>query len=67
MSLHSILVCKDCKEEFVVTVEGHEYLQSARRKKMKYCRACYLQRKREQRALQHAQECGYAAPITAQK
>lgn len=60
MSSFCILVCKECNEEFVVLAQDQAYLAQGRRKPVKYCKSCFLEKKRNQRNLERAQRYGYS-------
>jgi hypothetical protein len=48
-----VLICADCGEEFVFTVDAQEYfLQKGFMEEPKRCKTCYTQRKKQKREQQ---------------
>ena len=47
---YMVLVCKDCKEEFVFTASAQEYFESRGRKHVpERCRFCHIESKKHRR------------------
>ena len=45
-----ILICGDCEEEFVFTVQAQEYFaEKGYTEDPKLCKACYMKRKRDKK------------------
>ncbi|MCK5126531.1 MAG: zinc-ribbon domain containing protein [candidate division Zixibacteria bacterium] len=45
-----ILLCAECKEEFVFTIQAQEYFaEKGYTEDPKLCKACYMQKKRDKR------------------
>lgn len=45
-----VLICADCKEEFVFTIAAQEYFaEKGYNEDPKLCKSCYMQRKRDKK------------------